>query len=65
VFSPHMLILAAHVLLHVTLTPTIGAPQHISAFERDMAVCKMIGAEIVASAPDDDVLWTCTSQFGT
>jgi hypothetical protein len=60
-----MLILAASVLLRAIISSVIGAPIAIKTEVRDMAVCKLLGAEIVLSAPQDDVAWTCTSRYGT
>lgn len=62
-FHPHMLILAAHVLLRATVTPVIGAPQHIEAAFPDLAACRLVGAEIAAAASADDVAFTCTMRF--
>jgi hypothetical protein len=62
-FHPHMLILAAHVLLRATINPVIGAPRHIEATFRDMAACRLVASESVAAAPIDDVAFTCTKRF--
>lgn len=70
-FHPHMLILAAHVLLRATISTVqahgagrgIGTVQHIDAAFPDIAVCTLVGDEIAAAAPTDDVAFTCTMRF--
>ena len=62
-YQPHLLILAAHVLLRAVILPTIGVPEVITARFPTMTACKLIGAEVIAAAPDDDVNWSCTARY--
>jgi hypothetical protein len=62
-FHPHLLILAAHVFLHVTITSLHGKPQHIDAAFADMAACHMAADEIVASATLDLISTVCTRRY--
>lgn len=64
-FAPHLLILAAHVMLRATITPVIGAPLHIAALFPTAAACRLAGSEVIAAAPADDVAFTCTMMFAT
>ena len=59
----HLMILALNVMLRTTIAPIIGPALHLGAATRDMAMCKLVAAEIVLAAPQDDVSWSCTARF--
>lgn len=62
-FAPHLLILAAHVMLRATITPIIGVPLHIEALFPTPAACRLAGSEVSAAAPADDVAFACIVRF--
>ena len=62
-FHPHLLILAAQVVLHLTLTPLNGRPAHLSASFPDMATCKLAASEIIDAASLEDISFTCIPRY--
>ncbi len=62
-FQPHLLILAAHVFMHVTITPLHGKPTHIGANFPTMAACRLAADEIIAASPLAEIGFTCTKRY--